>query len=580
MRNVSGPVHHVRVPSVNAAASFLEGIKGNQVRSIQKTKTDRGDGKKPDYSIEVIFDDGTTGSYPLSIDGVPVDPKTFVESISSSLVPGMKDIDKVVEQTKNLTGKTSKDFQAVTGGFERKLAPKPAEVDPILSRNVFLDNIKGTTEGGEKISLKDNENIIRGRGWDQNDWEIKEFPNKTKLDLLYPNTPVVLERIDGHAYLVNQRALEIAKIDVNTKVDNGTIIIENGKLTGVLIDGPMSLIDRAFGEVSLDDKIKALMSAQEICFKHGLTTVDDAGLSKDVILLVDSLQKEKKLKMRIYAMISNIENDVNYFLKSGPIKTNSLNVRSVKVYGDGALGSRGATLKEPYSDDNHNYGKLVTDVESIKILAKKLSEADFQMNTHAIGDSTVNILIKAYSKVLEKKTDPRWRIEHSQIIDRNDLDGYNEKILPSVQPTHATSDMYWAEDRIGPKRIKGAYAYKDLLKRSKVIGLGTDFPVEKVNPFHTFYAAIARKDLNNYPENGFEYENALSREETLKGMTIWAAYLNFEEKEKGSIEKGKFADFIIIDRDIMKVETRKTPNTKVLKTYLSGELVYSNIKAN
>ena len=419
-----------------------------------------------------------------------------------------------------------------------------------------------------------------GRGWDQNDWKIKEFPNKTKLDLLYPNTPVVLERIDGHAYLVNQRALEIAKIDVNTKVDNGTIIIENGKLTGVLIDGPMSLIDMAFGEVSLDDKIKALMSAQEICFKHGLTTVDDAGLSKDVILLVDSLQKKKKLKMRIYAMISNIENDVNYFLKSGPIKTNSLNVRSVKVYGDGALGSRGATLKEPYSDDNHNYGKLVTDVESIKILAKKLSEADFQMNTHAIGDSTVNILIKAYSKVLEKKTDPRWRIEHSQIIDRNDLDGYNEKILPSVQPTHATSDMYWAEDRIGPKRIKGAYAYKDLLKRSKVIGLGTDFPVEKVNPFHTFYAAIARKDLNNYPENGFEYENALSREETLKGMTIWAAYLNFEEKEKGSIEKGKFADFIIIDRDIMKVETSITPNTKVLKTYLSGELVYSNIKAN
>ena len=400
------------------------------------------------------------------------------------------------------------------------------------------------------------------------------------MDLLYPNTPVILERIDGHAYLVNQKALEIAKIDINTKEDNGTIINKNGKLTGVLIDGPMSLIDRAFGEVSLDDKIKALLSAQEICFKHGLTTVDDAGLSKNVILLIDSLQKQNKLKMRIYAMISNMENDVNYFLKNGPIKTNSLNVRSVKVYGDGALGSRGATLKEPYSDDKHNYGKLVTDIESIKILAKKLSDANFQMNTHAIGDSTINILIKAYSKVLKNKTDPRWRIEHSQIIDRNDLDGYNEKILPSVQPTHATSDMYWAEDRVGPKRIKGAYAYKDLLERSKVIGLGTDFPVEKVNPFHTFYAATARKDLDNYPKGGFEFSNALSREETLKGMTIWAAYLNFEEKEKGSIEKGKFADFIIIDRDIMKVETSKTPNTKVLKTYLSGELVYSNIKAD
>ena len=284
--------------------------------------------------------------------------------------------------------------------------------------------------------------------------------------------------------------------------------------------------------------------------------------------------------MRVYAMISNSEDDVDYFLENGPIKTNSLNVRSVKVYGDGALGSRGATLKKPYSDDKHNYGKLVTSYKDIKDLADKLAKANFQMNTHAIGDSTINILIDTYSKVLENKTDPRWRIEHSQIIDLNDIDGYNNKILPSVQPTHATSDMYWAKDRVGSKRIKGAYAYKALLEKSKVIGLGTDFPVEKVNPFHTFYASISRKDLNDYPEKGFEFENALSREETLKGMTIWAAYLNFEEKEKGSIEKGKFADFIIIDRDIMKVETNKTPNTKVLKTYLSGELVYSNTIAN
>ena len=446
-------------------------------------------------------------------------------------------------------------------------------------------NLVGTKSFDQIISKLKNQSknyktVIKARGWDQNDWNIKEFPNKNQLDVLFPKTPVVLERIDGHAYLVNQKALDIAGIDINTKSNNGTVLTKKGRLTGVLIDGPMSLIDKAFGEVSLDDKINALLSAQEICFKHGLTTVDDAGLSKDVILLIDSLQKRKSLKMRVYAMISNLENDVNYFIENGPIKTNSLNVRSVKVYGDGALGSRGATLKEPYSDDIHNYGKLVTDVESIKILAKKLSEANFQMNTHAIGDSTVNILIKAYSKVLENKTDPRWRIEHSQIIDQNDLDGYNEKILPSVQPTHATSDMYWAEDRVGPKRIKGAYAYKDLLERSKVIGLGTDFPVEKVNPFHTFYAATARKDLDNYPQGGFEFSNALSRKETLKGMTIWAAYLNFEEKEKGSIEKNKFADFIIIDRDIMEVELNLTPHTEVLKTYLSGELVYSKIKAN
>ena len=452
-----------------------------------------------------------------------------------------------------------------------------------LGLNQSVIDLTGTSSFNEileKIAFENNKDVIRGRGWDQNDWEIKEFPDKLKLDLAYPNTPVILERIDGHAYLVNQKALDIAGIDINTKSTNGTVLSKKGKLTGVLIDGPMSIIDDAFGEISLDNKIKALISAQKICFQNGLTTVDDAGLSKEVILLIDSLQKKDLLKMRVYAMISNSEDDVDYFLENGPIKTNSLNVRSVKVYGDGALGSRGATLKEPYSDDKHNYGKLVTSYKDIKDLADKLAKANFQMNTHAIGDSTINILIDTYSKVLENKTDPRWRIEHSQIIDLNDIDGYNNKILPSVQPTHATSDMYWAKDRVGSKRIKGAYAYKALLEKSKVIGLGTDFPVEKVNPFHTFYASISRKDLNDYPEKGFEFENALSREETLKGMTIWAAYLNFEEKEKGSIEKGKFADFIIIDRDIMKVETNKTPNTKVLKTYLSGELVYSNTIAN
>ena len=452
-----------------------------------------------------------------------------------------------------------------------------------LGLNQSVIDLTGTSSFNEileKIAFENNKDVIRGRGWDQNDWEIKEFPNKLKLDLAYPNTPVILERIDGHAYLVNQKALDIAGIDINTTSTNGTVLSKKGKLTGVLIDGPMSIIDDAFGEISLDNKIKALISAQKICFQNGLTTVDDAGLSKEVILLIDSLQKKDLLKMRVYAMISNSEDDVDYFLENGPIKTNSLNVRSVKVYGDGALGSRGATLKEPYSDDKHNYGKLVTSYKDIKDLADKLAKANFQMNTHAIGDSTINILIDTYSKVLENKTDPRWRIEHSQIIDLNDIDGYNNKILPSVQPTHATSDMYWAKDRVGSKRIKGAYAYKALLEKSKVIGLGTDFPVEKVNPFHTFYASISRKDLNDYPEKGFEFENALSREETLKGMTIWAAYLNFEEKEKGSIEKGKFADFIIIDRDIMKVETNKTPNTKVLKTYLSGELVYSNTIAN
>lgn len=449
-----------------------------------------------------------------------------------------------------------------------------------LGTNQLVIDLVGTKSFEEIIfRLKSNSSekntIIKGRGWDQNDWKNKDFPEKSELDMLFPNIPVVLERIDGHAYLVNQKALDMAKINLNTKSNSGSILKKNGQLTGVLIDGPMRLIDNVIPELSKSEKIKALLDAQRICFKNGLTTVDDAGLSKEIILLIDSLQKNKDLKMRVYAMISNSKNNLDYFLKKGTIKTSRLNVRSVKVYGDGALGSRGAALKYPYHDDKKNYGKLITTPEEIKDLASRLADANFQMNTHAIGDSTIKLLIDSYSKVLKNKLDPRWRIEHSQIIDLDDINGYNEKILPSVQPTHATSDMYWAEERVGSSRINGAYAYKKLLEKSKVIGLGTDFPVERVNPFHTFYAAISRKDLNEYPVNGFQFQNALSREETLKGMTIWAAYLNFEEKEKGSIEKGKFADFIVIDQDIMKVEINKTPKTKVLKTYISGELVYT-----
>tara|TARA_B100000795_G_scaffold102655_1_gene75682 strand:- start:6686 stop:8311 length:1626 start_codon:yes stop_codon:yes gene_type:complete len=449
-----------------------------------------------------------------------------------------------------------------------------------LGLNQQVIDLVGTLSFDEvvsKIKLNSNINskVIKGSGWDQNDWDIKEFPNKSRLDMLYPNTPVVLERIDGHAYLVNQKALDLAKITIDTKSSDGTIVKKNGKLTGILIDGPMDLIDNILPELSLNEKKQALLNAEKICFKNGLTTVDDAGLSKEIILLIDSIQKKKELKIRIYAMISNSKSNLDYFLPKGPIKTPQLNVSSVKIYGDGALGSRGATLKTPYHDDPNNYGKLITNPSELKNLATRIAEANFQMNTHAIGDSTVKLLIDTYSKVLENKKDPRWRIEHSQIIDLEDMKGFNNKILPSVQPTHATSDMYWAEDRVGSTRIKGAYAYKTLLNKSKVIGLGTDFPVEKVNPFHTFYAAISRKDMNGYPENGFEFENALSREETLKGMTIWAAYLNFEENEKGSIEKGKLADFIVIDRDVMSVKIDETYKTKVLKTFVSGDLVYS-----
>jgi predicted amidohydrolase YtcJ len=413
---------------------------------------------------------------------------------------------------------------------------------------------------------------ITGRGWDQNDWEVKEFPTKEKLDVLFPNTPIAVRRVDGHALLANQAAIDLADVTVNSPEKGGFILKENGKLTGVFIDGPMSLIGSKIPQPSLNEITQALKDAEKICFDLGLTTVDDAGLSKEVIHLIDSLQKANELKMKIYAMVSVSDNNIDYFTQKGIIKTDRLNVRSFKVYADGALGSRGAAMKESYSDKHNHFGALVTPLEDLKHFAEKIAASDYQMNTHAIGDSANYVMLKTYKDVLKDQKDRRWRIEHAQIIDKADFD-YFDNILPSVQPTHATSDMYWAEDRVGAERIKGAYAFKDLLNKYGKVALGTDFPVENVSPFLTFYAAVARKDLNNYPEDGFQMENALTREETLKGMTIWAAYSNFEEHEKGSIEIGKMADFIILDKNIMEVYESEIPSIKVEETYISGEKV-------
>ncbi|EIJ39127.1 amidohydrolase [Galbibacter orientalis] len=420
---------------------------------------------------------------------------------------------------------------------------------------------------------KRNTDFIVGRGWDQNDWEEKEFPTKEALDSLYPNTPVVLSRIDGHAYLVNQKALDLAGITPETKVDGGEIVLQDGELTGVLVDNPMGLIDAVFPETTPEVATKALEDAQKICFDYGLTTVNDAGLSKETILLIDSLQKAGVLDMRIYAMVSNTPENLDYFLDRGVLKTDKLDVRSVKAYADGALGSRGAALKAPYSDKHNHFGAMVTPVDQIYSLAERLAETDYQLNTHAIGDSANVVVLRAYEKALQGKKDKRWKVEHAQIVAVNDFDYFSNNIIPSVQPTHATSDMYWAEDRVGAQRIKGAYAYKTLLEKAGVIALGTDFPVEHVSPFLTFYAAVARKDIKGYPENGFQTKDALSREETLRGMTIWAAYSNFEENEKGSIEAGKWADFIVLDKDIMRVPESEIPNLKVEATYVGGKQV-------
>jgi hypothetical protein len=418
-----------------------------------------------------------------------------------------------------------------------------------------------------------NVDFITGRGWDQNDWEIKEFPSKEKLDSLFPNTPVAITRIDGHALLANQAALDKAGVTVNSSSEGGAIEVKNGQLTGILIDNPMKFVYDAVEEPSRKEQIQALLEAQKICFSYGLTTVVDAGIDKNTIQLMDSLQKAGSLKTRIYAMISNTKENLDFYLDKEPIKTERLNVRSVKFYGDGALGSRGAALKEPYSDLESHYGALLSPIADFKKTAQRIANSKFQMNTHAIGDSANRVVLQTYDELLKEKSDRRWRVEHAQVIDSADFKYFSKNIIPSIQPTHATSDMYWAEDRLGADRIKGAYAFKKLLDQAGIVALGTDFPVEEVSPFYTFYASVARKDLKNYPENGYRMDQALSREETLKGMTIWAAYSNFEEDEKGSIEAGKFADFIILKENIMEVHEDEIPNIKVLQTFVNGEKV-------
>jgi predicted amidohydrolase YtcJ len=419
-----------------------------------------------------------------------------------------------------------------------------------------------------------NSDYILGRGWDQNDWETKEFPTKKELDSIFPNTPVSLIRIDGHAMIVNSAAIEMAGITAATKMAGGEVILKNGEPSGILVDTPMRLVRETIPEQNLDYYIRILKDAQKRCLALGLTTINEAGIGRSGLDLLDSLQQSGEISLRFYAMINNNPKDLDYYLNKGIVKTDRLHVRSVKIWADGALGSRGACMREEYSDQAGQFGSMITSESELKTIALRIAKVGYQMNTHAIGDSANISVLRVYSDVLKNIDDPRWKVEHAQIIRPSDLDYFSEKILPSIQPTHATSDMYWVEDRIGAERIKGAYAYKTLLNKSGIVALGTDFPVEKVNPMHTFYSAVARKDLKNYPEGGYQMEEALTREETLKGMTIWAAYSNFEEHEKGSIEVGKLADFTVLEKDIMTIPEDEIPNIKVAATFINGEKVY------
>jgi len=416
---------------------------------------------------------------------------------------------------------------------------------------------------------------LLGRGWDQNDWTNKDFPTNDTLNQLFSEVPVLITRVDGHAALANAQALALAGVTTATSITGGVIEKKNGKLTGLLVDNAVDLVSEKIPALRSNELQQALQAAQQNCFAVGLTTLDDAGLEKPVIDLIDSMQRAGTLKMRLYAMLNPSEtNKANYY-KNGPYQTSRLTVRAFKIYADGALGSRGASLLHPYHDKPNEAGFLLQDMASYRKIAQELYQLSFQMNTHAIGDSANRLILDIYGKTLKTKNDHRWRIEHAQVVNPQDMAKFGRySILPSVQPTHATSDMYWAEERLGPARIAHAYAYQQLLKQNGLLPLGSDFPVEHINPLYGFHAAVARQDAKNYPSHGFQKENALSREEALRGMTIWAAYANFEEKDKGSIERHKYADFVILADDIMTLDVSKLRTVPVRQTFLNGEEVY------
>ncbi|QDA58713.1 amidohydrolase [Hymenobacter jejuensis] len=417
---------------------------------------------------------------------------------------------------------------------------------------------------------------LMGRGWDQNDWKVKQFPTKDTLDVLFPNTPVAITRVDGHAVLVNQKALDLAGITARTPISGGVIGRDaQGKLTGLLVDNAVDLVGAKVPEPTPAEADAALLQAQNLCVAVGLTSLADAGLDKANIDRMENLQKQGKLKLRLYAMLNPTAENKAYYLKQGPVFHDRLTINSFKVYADGALGSRGACLVEPYADRPKETGFLLSTVREYRALAKELANSKFQMNTHAIGDSANRVILNIYGEALKGQKDRRWRIEHAQVITPADMPKFGQfGIVPSVQPTHATSDMYWAGERLGKERLKTAYAYEELRKQYGQVALGSDFPVEDINPLYGFHSAVARQDAKNFPAGGFQPENALSRPDALRGMTTWAAHAAFEEKQKGSIKPGMAADFVLLDKDLLTAPAPELRGAKVLRTFIAGEQVF------
>ena len=414
---------------------------------------------------------------------------------------------------------------------------------------------------------------LLGRGWDQNLWTPAEFPDNTKLAEEFPGRKVLLTRVDGHAVLASREVLELACINPKTRIDGGMVRVDQGRCTGILLDNAADAAKALIPPMDTPQRIQALLKAQDNCLAVGLTSVTDAGLDIETIRLIDSLQQAGQLQMHVNAMVNPDDETMDYFMGKGIIDKEKLTVRSVKIYADGALGSRGAKLLEPYSDAPETTGLILESDDFYRHVCQQAYDAGYQVCCHAIGDGGVHHILDIYSEYLKGENDLRWRIEHSQVVAEADFQRYHDySVIPSIQTTHCTSDMDWADERLGENRIQNAYAYQRLLQQNGWVINGTDFPIEDISPIYTFYAAVARKHLDGTPSEGFQMENALTREQALRSITIWVAKGCFLEDRKGSIEVGKDADFTILDRDIMTVDESEIPGAKVTYSHFQNHL--------
>lgn len=426
----------------------------------------------------------------------------------------------------------------------------------------------------EKYQAQNNRKVIIGRGWDQSLWNNKELPNNEQLSRVFPDVPVILYRVDEHAVLANQVALNKAGINTETSVSGGQILKNSeGSLTGVLLDHAIDLLKNILPKTNKEDLKKAIAALQEELLEFGISDVHEAGITLEQFRLLQEMEQEGKLKISIYAMLFPGKKEIDFAMNEGVYESKNLLVRSFKVIGDGALGSRGACLLHPYHDAPNTHGFMLIKMDSIRKIAEIALETGFQLNVHCIGDSTNRQVLKMMAELTKNKPDHRWRIEHAQIVNPNDLQFFNNTgIIPSVQPTHAVTDMRFAQERLGKEREKHAYIYKTLLDVAKILAIGTDFPVEHFDPFLTFQAAVKRKNAEHLPKEGYQMHEAISNLDCLKGMTIWAALSSFQERKKGSLEPQKLANFIILNQAL----DEKTDYTKnyVISTFIEGKELY------